>query len=169
MRQPQGMLFATNFALRPRDVVYVASTGVIGEILDPGPITARLPGLVAAARADAWAEAARAIMTTDTFPKMASATARLDGRQVTVCGFAKGSGMIAPDMATMLAFVVTDAAISPGALQALVVEDDRVTRLLVRRTLEGFGCADLTLAIGINSHIAIVWYYSEPPRECCGC
>ena len=100
--------------------VYVASTGVIGEPLDPGPITARLPGLVATARADAWAEAAKAIMTTDTFPKMASATASLQGRQVTVCGFAKGSGMIAPDMATMLAFVFTDAALPQSILQGLL-------------------------------------------------
>jgi glutamate N-acetyltransferase / amino-acid N-acetyltransferase len=100
--------------------VYVASTGVIGEVLDPHPITAALPGMVAAARGDAWAEAAKAIMTTDTFPKMATATARLGGRQVTVCGFAKGSGMIAPDMATMLAFVFTDAALPQDTLQALL-------------------------------------------------
>jgi glutamate N-acetyltransferase / amino-acid N-acetyltransferase len=97
--------------------VYVASTGVIGEVLDARPITAALPGLIAAARADAWAEAAKAIMTTDTFPKMAFATARLGGRQVTLCGFAKGSGMIAPDMATMLAFVFTDAALPQPILQ----------------------------------------------------
>jgi glutamate N-acetyltransferase / amino-acid N-acetyltransferase len=100
--------------------VYVASTGVIGEVLDACPITAALPGLIAAARADAWAEAAKAIMTTDTFPKMAFATARLGGRQVTLCGFAKGSGMIAPDMATMLAFVFTDAALPQPILQDLL-------------------------------------------------
>ena len=100
--------------------VYVASTGVIGETLDPGPITAALPGLLAAAREDAWAEAAKAIMTTDTFPKLATATARLNRRQVTICGFAKGSGMIAPDMATMLAFIFTDAALPQDSLQALL-------------------------------------------------
>jgi glutamate N-acetyltransferase/amino-acid N-acetyltransferase len=100
--------------------VYVASTGVIGEVLDPHPITAALPGMVAAARGDAWADAAKAIMTTDTFPKLATATARLGGRQVTLCGFAKGSGMIAPDMATMLAFVFTDAALPHDVLQALL-------------------------------------------------
>jgi glutamate N-acetyltransferase / amino-acid N-acetyltransferase len=100
--------------------VYVASTGVIGEALDPAPITAALPGLVAAARADAGAEAAKAIMTTDTFPKTASATARLGGKPITVCGFAKGSGMIAPDMATMLAFIFTDAALPQDVLQGLL-------------------------------------------------
>jgi glutamate N-acetyltransferase/amino-acid N-acetyltransferase len=93
---------------------------VIGEALDPGPIAAALPGLVAEARADGWMQAARAIMTTDTFPKLASATARLGGRDVTVCGFAKGSGMIAPDMATMLAFVFTDAALPQAILQSLL-------------------------------------------------
>jgi len=100
--------------------VYVASTGVIGEALDPAPIAAALPGLVAGARADGWPEAARAILTTDTFPKTATATARLCGRTVTLCGFAKGSGMIAPDMATMLAFVFTDAALPQAILQALI-------------------------------------------------
>jgi glutamate N-acetyltransferase/amino-acid N-acetyltransferase len=81
---------------------------------------AALPGMVAAARGDAWADAAKAIMTTDTFPKLATATARLVGRQVTLCGFAKGSGMIAPDMATMLAFVFTDAALPHDVLQTLL-------------------------------------------------
>jgi glutamate N-acetyltransferase/amino-acid N-acetyltransferase len=100
--------------------VYIASTGVIGEVLDVRPITAALPGMVSTARGDAWAEAAKAIMTTDTFPKLATATARLGGRQVTLCGFAKGSGMIAPDMATMLAFVFTDAALPHDVLQALL-------------------------------------------------
>ncbi|MFW6076608.1 MAG: bifunctional glutamate N-acetyltransferase/amino-acid acetyltransferase ArgJ [Hyphomicrobiales bacterium] len=100
--------------------VYIASTGVIGEALDPGPIAAALPGLVAGARDDGWADAAKAIMTTDTFPKMATATARLGGQDVTLCGFAKGSGMIAPDMATLLAFVFTDAALPQDVLQGLL-------------------------------------------------
>jgi glutamate N-acetyltransferase / amino-acid N-acetyltransferase len=104
---------------RPAEV-YVASTGVIGEALDPRPITAALPDMVATARDDAWCEAARAIMTTDTFPKLATATARLDGRPVTICGFAKGSGMIAPDMVTLLGFVFTDAALPQEILQALL-------------------------------------------------
>lgn len=102
--------------------VYVASTGVIGE-----PLPAeRFEGVLAdcAARATdgpaAWAEAARAIMTTDTFPKLATRTAEIDGVRVTINGIAKGAGMIAPDMATMLAFVFTDAALPQAALQALL-------------------------------------------------
>jgi glutamate N-acetyltransferase/amino-acid N-acetyltransferase len=96
----------------------LASTGVIGQILDDKKITPHVPAL---ARAHAsWEEAARAISTTDTFPKGAFAEAKVDGQTVRIAGIAKGSGMIAPDMATMLAFVVTDARIAPAALQTLV-------------------------------------------------
>ena len=100
--------------------IFQASTGVIGEPLDPAPIIKHLPQLVDAARADAWAEAARAIMTTDTYPKAATATARIAGKTVTINGIAKGSGMIAPDMATMLSFIFTDAAIPARILQKLL-------------------------------------------------
>ncbi|MCX7685175.1 MAG: bifunctional glutamate N-acetyltransferase/amino-acid acetyltransferase ArgJ [Acetobacteraceae bacterium] len=102
---------------RPKEV-FLASTGVIGEPLPAGRITAALPGLFAALREDAWQDAARAIMTTDTFPKAAFRTARIGGQAVTIAGIAKGSGMIAPDMATMLCFLATDAKIPPAALQA---------------------------------------------------
>ncbi len=102
--------------------VYVASTGVIGE-----PLPAeRFAGVLAdcAARAEdgpaAWTAAARAIMTTDTFPKLATRTAEIDGVRVTINGIAKGAGMIAPDMATMLSFVFTDAALPQDVLQALL-------------------------------------------------
>jgi glutamate N-acetyltransferase/amino-acid N-acetyltransferase len=102
--------------------VYVASTGVIGE-----PLPAeRFEGVLAdcAARATegpaAWAEAARAIMTTDTFPKLATRTAEIDGVRVTINGIAKGAGMIAPDMATMLSFIFTDAALPQAVLQDLL-------------------------------------------------
>ena len=104
---------------RQRDVMQ-ASTGVIGVLLDDAKITAKLPELEGKLHADGWAEAGRAIMTTDTFAKGAYATASIDGVEVKIAGIAKGSGMIAPDMATMLAFVATDAAIAPKALQALV-------------------------------------------------
>jgi len=104
---------------RQRDVMQ-ASTGVIGVLLDDAKISAKLPELEGKLHADGWAEAAGAIMTTDTFPKGAYATALIDGVEVKIAGIAKGSGMIAPDMATMLAFVATDAAIAPAALQALV-------------------------------------------------
>src|ERR1700761_3088560 len=104
---------------RQRDVMQ-ASTGVIGVLLDDAKIAAKLPELEGKLHADGWAEAGRAIMTTDTFAKGAYATANIDGVEVKIAGIAKGSGMIAPDMATMLAFVATDAAIAPKALQALV-------------------------------------------------
>ncbi len=104
---------------RPREV-FVASTGVIGETLPHARITAALPGLYAGLRADRWEEAARGIMTTDTFPKAATRTATIGGTEVRISGFAKGSGMIAPDMATMLCFVFTDAKIPPPALQAML-------------------------------------------------
>ncbi|MGH6958400.1 MAG: bifunctional glutamate N-acetyltransferase/amino-acid acetyltransferase ArgJ, partial [Caulobacteraceae bacterium] len=99
--------------------VMMASTGVIGELLPDAKITARLPEIARALSPNGWAEAARAIMTTDTFPKGSTAEAVIDGQTVRIAGIAKGSGMIAPDMATMLAFVATDAAIAPAALQAL--------------------------------------------------
>ena len=96
------------------------TTGVIGAPLDDGKIIARLPEIEGRLSADAWSQAARAIMTTDTFPKGAFATAEIDGVTVKIAGIAKGSGMIAPDMATMLAFIATDAAIAPRALQTLL-------------------------------------------------
>jgi glutamate N-acetyltransferase/amino-acid N-acetyltransferase len=100
--------------------VFLASTGVIGEPLPTARLTAALPALHAALSPDAWEAAARGIMTTDTFPKGATRTAALGGRTVRISGFAKGSGMIAPDMATMLCFVFTDAALPSRVLQALL-------------------------------------------------
>jgi glutamate N-acetyltransferase/amino-acid N-acetyltransferase len=97
----------------------MASTGVIGELLPDAKITARVPEFAKTLRPEAWDAAARAIMTTDTFAKGAVAEAEIEGQKVRIAGIAKGSGMIAPDMATMLAFVATDAAIAPAALQAL--------------------------------------------------
>ncbi len=102
------------------DEVFLASTGVIGEVLPHGRITAALPGLHASLSPDGWEAAARGIMTTDTFPKASVRTAEIGGTEVRIAGFAKGSGMIAPDMATMLCFVFTDAAIPAAALQAML-------------------------------------------------
>ena len=102
--------------------IFQASTGVIGELLDPAPIVGALPGLFAAAKADCWDDAARAIMTTDTFAKVATGTVKYDGKTVTINGIAKGSGMIAPDMATMLVFLFTDASIPVRVLQTLLSE-----------------------------------------------
>ncbi|MCW8835213.1 MAG: bifunctional glutamate N-acetyltransferase/amino-acid acetyltransferase ArgJ [Rhodospirillales bacterium] len=98
--------------------VYIASTGLIGEVLPDAKVTKALPKLAKALKPDAWTEAAAAIMTTDTFPKGATRTAKIGDTEVTINGIAKGSGMIAPDMATMLAFIFTDAAIPSDVLQA---------------------------------------------------
>ncbi len=112
-------LAAKAVGCRPTEV-YLASTGVIGEPLEAGKFGKVMDALVAQAAPHAWRDAAKAIMTTDTFPKIATATARLGAATVTINGIAKGSGMIAPDMATMLAFVFTDAPLAPSVLQALL-------------------------------------------------
>ncbi len=101
---------------RPEEI-FLASTGVIGEPLDPAPFTAHLAEMAERAAPEGFLDAARAMMTTDTFPKVATRTARIGGKSVTINGIAKGSGMIAPDMATMLAFIFTDAAIGQERLQ----------------------------------------------------
>lgn len=100
--------------------VYIASTGVIGEPLNHQKIAAALPALQSSLAADRWADAAAAIMTTDTFPKAATRQLSLGGKNVTINGIAKGSGMIAPDMATMLAFVFTDAQVEAPLLQSML-------------------------------------------------
>ena len=123
----KGRIAATSVAAQAAQLigcdpahVFVSSTGVIGEPLDAEKINAVLAGSIAAAKGDRWQEAASAIMTTDTFPKVATVSAIIDGAKVTFNGFAKGAGMIAPDMATMLAYVVTDAPIGQSVLQAEV-------------------------------------------------
>jgi glutamate N-acetyltransferase / amino-acid N-acetyltransferase len=107
--------------------VFVASTGVIGEPLDAGKFAHLLNGLAKRAEPDAFEKAARAIMTTDTYPKLATRTALIGDTEVTINGFCKGAGMIAPDMATMLCFIFTDAAISAEALQALITQHAQTT------------------------------------------
>ena len=101
----------------PQNQIFVSSTGVIGEPLPVDRLVKALPRLQKALDDGAWRAAADAILTTDTFAKGATRTATIDGVPVTLNGFAKGSGMIAPDMATMLAYIFTDAAIDDGALQ----------------------------------------------------
>ncbi len=107
--------------------VFTSSTGVIGEPLPAERITDALPDLAAALDAGGAGAAAKAIMTTDTFPKGACATLDVDGVPVTITGIAKGSGMIAPDMATMLGYVFTDAAITPSALQAMLTATTKLS------------------------------------------
>ncbi len=106
----------------PRNQVYLASTGVIGEPLDAAKFDAVLAETAARAKPGPWVEAARAIMTTDTYPKGATRTVDLGGVPVTINGIAKGAGMIAPDMATMLSFVFTDAPIAAPVLQSLLAK-----------------------------------------------
>jgi len=104
------------------EAVLPFSTGVIGQPLPAEQLAALVPDLAADLRADGWADAAAAIMTTDTRVKLRSARVNCDGTTFSVTGMAKGSGMIKPDMATMLAYVATDAAVSPEALHALAAE-----------------------------------------------
>ncbi|MGD9542398.1 MAG: bifunctional glutamate N-acetyltransferase/amino-acid acetyltransferase ArgJ, partial [Methylocystis sp.] len=104
----------------PERQIFLASTGVIGEPLDAHKFDGLLAKLVEEARPDGWQDAAGAIMTTDTYPKLSTRTATIGGVEVTISGIAKGAGMIAPDMATMLAFVFTDAAIDSEPLQAML-------------------------------------------------
>ncbi|MFO1101530.1 MAG: bifunctional glutamate N-acetyltransferase/amino-acid acetyltransferase ArgJ [Methylocystis sp.] len=104
----------------PERQIFLASTGVIGEPLDAHKFDGLMEKLVEEARSDGWQDAARAIMTTDTYPKLSTRAATIGGVEVTISGIAKGAGMIAPDMATMLAFVFTDAAIGAESLQAML-------------------------------------------------
>lgn len=98
------------------------STGVIGEYLPVEKIEAALPSALGDLSEDHWEQAARAIMTTDTYPKLASQVVEVGGYEVTVTGISKGAGMIQPNMATMLAFIATDACVEKSALQVLLTE-----------------------------------------------
>jgi glutamate N-acetyltransferase/amino-acid N-acetyltransferase len=104
----------------PAKQVFLGSTGVIGEVLPHAKLTAALPALHKALSPDNWEAAARGIMTTDTFPKASTRVATIGGTQVRITGIAKGSGMIMPDMATMLCFIFTDAKIPAPALQKIL-------------------------------------------------
>lgn len=104
------------------EAVLPFSTGVIGEYLPVDKIAAALPNALAALDEAGWERAARAIMTTDTRPKIASRSVDRDGPSIAVTGIAKGAGMIQPDMATMLAFLATDAAVDSGLLQDILSE-----------------------------------------------
>jgi glutamate N-acetyltransferase/amino-acid N-acetyltransferase len=110
---------ATLLGCKPQEV-FVASTGTIGVPLDDSKITQALGDVLGKLSENGWEDAARAILTTDTYPKMATRTAKIGGVSVRINGFCKGAGMIAPDMATMLAYVFTDAALPAPVLQALL-------------------------------------------------
>jgi glutamate N-acetyltransferase/amino-acid N-acetyltransferase len=148
-RGKQAVTLTAEAAARAADCleadVYVASTGVIGEPLDAAKIVKQLGALVRETKADAYADAARAIMTTDTFPKLATRKAEIDGIPVTINGIAKGAGMIAPDMATLLVFLFTDAAIEPRALRASL--DPAVDNTFNAVTIDGDTSTSDTLLI----------------------
>ena len=117
---------AAEIGCRPSDV-FLASTGVIGEPLPHDRITRALGKLHRGLSSGGWRAAAEAIRTTDTFPKAAAAVAYIDGKRYTIAGIAKGSGMIAPDMATMLAFLFTDAKLPAAVLQRLTAAANRLS------------------------------------------
>lgn len=145
-----------------KEEVYPSSTGVIGQALPDQKITSQLEAIKARLSPDAWEDAARAIMTTDTFPKMATRSAVIDGTTVTINGIAKGSGMIAPDMATMLSYIFTDAAIPSPVLQELF--SGMVTRSFNSITVDGDTSTSdtaLLFATGKASH-AVIHRASDP-------
>ncbi len=140
---------ARSIRCAPEEVL-VCSTGVIGVPLRVEKILNALPELTRkqAASAQAYADVTRAIMTTDTRPKWAAARCRIGGRTVRLLGCAKGAGMIAPHMATMLAFIVTDAAIAPALLQRTLREV--AARTFNRITVDGDTSTNDTVAVLAN-------------------
>src|SRR5215813_11826234 len=139
-----AQIAARTAGCKPTEVL-LASTGVIGEPLKAQAFDGVMEGLVARAQAGHFVAAARAIMTTDTFPKVATATAKIGKTSVTINGIAKGAGMIAPSMGTMLSFIFTDAAISAAALQTLL--KDNVTDTFNAVTIDGDTSTSDTLMI----------------------
>jgi len=117
--ETSAKLAAAALGVSPEEIM-LASTGVIGEPLSAQKFAGVMDDLASGLAEDRWAEAARAIMTTDTFPKVASRTVTIDGSPVTLTGIAKGAGMIAPDMATMLSFIATDATVPADVLQSML-------------------------------------------------
>lgn len=143
--------------------VMIASTGVIGEILDAAPFKKFLPRIHAGLSASLWKDAARAIMTTDTFPKGCSRITEIEGKPVTITGFAKGSGMIAPDMATMLGFMFTDAPLSSRCLQAIL--SDATSKSFNSITVDGdTSTNDTVLAFATGAHKDAVIDDKDDPR-----
>ncbi len=145
------------------DQVFVSSTGVIGEQLPMAPLLAALPAATAALGSASWEQAARAIATTDTFPKGAGCLCAIDGVPVAIAGFAKGAGMIAPDMATMLVYLFTDACIAPEALQALLAAAaDRTFNCITVDSDTSTNDTLLVFATGTAGNARIDW--ADDPR-----
>ncbi len=140
-------LIASSLKILPSSVL-LASTGVIGKPLPMPMIEKNLPRLVASLSSAGLADAARAIMTTDTFPKAVITRGRVNGREIAIAGMAKGAGMINPKMATLLSFVLTDALISPRALHQSL--RDGAQRSFNRITVDGDTSTNDTLLILAN-------------------
>ena len=140
-------LTAQALGIDPQDVV-VASTGVIGQVLPIEPIAAGIPELVKSLNAEGSSAAATAIMTTDTIPKEAAAEVETGGKTVRLGGISKGSGMIHPNMATMLCFVTTDCAISPEMLQRAIHQVTETTFNMI--SIDGDTSTNDTFAILAN-------------------
>jgi glutamate N-acetyltransferase/amino-acid N-acetyltransferase len=143
-------------------LVQVASTGVIGQQLKTEPFLNAMPALVANLSVDGFDELARAMMTTDTMPKVATATVLLDGIEVTLLGVAKGSGMIMPDMATMLCFVVTDAQIVFPVLNRLVKKG--VEQTFNRITVDGDTSTNDMVLVMANGAAGNTWIDEDNPK-----
>jgi glutamate N-acetyltransferase/amino-acid N-acetyltransferase len=148
-RDAHGMAAGAARALDvPEDEVFVASTGVIGEPLPMARVRSGIRDAAGVLRPSGWRNAARAIMTTDTFPKTAVRSYTSGGREITVAGIAKGSGMIEPDMATMLGFLATDAAVAPATLRRVLREAADAT--FNRVTVDGEGSTSDSVLLMAN-------------------
>ncbi len=134
--------------LLPESAVYVCSTGVIGTPMPMDRIRAKLPELAGLAGSASFDDVAAAIMTTDTFPKILSMRKKIGGRQVTIAGICKGAGMIAPNMATMLGYVITDAAVHKAALKTALTA--AVKTSFNRITIDGDTSTNDTVLIMAN-------------------
>ncbi len=145
--QRLSRLIASSLKIDPREVL-LASTGVIGKVLPLEVMEKSIPSLVASLSSEGLADAALAMMTTDTKPKAALVRGRVNGKEVTLAGIAKGAGMISPKMATLLVFVLTDAAISAGALRKALKEG--VQGSFNRITVDGDTSTNDTLLILAN-------------------
>ncbi len=145
--QHLSRLIAASLKIGPEDVL-LASTGVIGKPLPMNLIEENVPRLLSSLKPDGLADAARAIVTTDTFPKGAVLRQRVNGKEITLAGIAKGAGMISPHMATLLSFVITDASISLKALRQSLKEGVRES--YNRVTVDGDTSTNDTLLILAN-------------------
>ncbi len=149
MRDARAMADAAAGALQiPRELVMVSSTGVIGRPLPMQRILSRIPSLVQGLSSHALLDAAKAIMTTDTFPKVKMERCSIGQREIRICGVAKGAGMINPHMATMLCFVMTDAAIEGTSLQKVLADAQELT--FNRITVDGDTSTNDTVLVLAN-------------------